>query len=169
MPRAAGEKEDRLRRLYASTLDEVFGYLLVRCGGDRVVAEDICSETYLAAVDRIRRGDLDSITVSWLKVVARNKLVDHWRRQSRIMRRVADLRVVTPTTDDGRIDRVLERETVVRALGSLRDDHRLPLVLHYLDGLSAAEVGEIMGRSVAAMESLLARARRALSDALGEA
>lgn len=169
MRRAASDDVDQLRRLYESTLDDVFGYLMVRCGGNRALAEDLCSETYLAAADRIARDGPQRVSVSWLNVVARNKLVDHWRRHGRDERRSAQLRLVR--TDDGSLtmDRVLDHHAVVRALNTLGADQRLALVLHYLDGVPSRELAAILGRSVAATESLLARARRQLGAALGEA
>lgn len=53
------------------------------------------------------------------------------------------------------------RPYVVAALDQLRDDQRSLLVLHHVDGMSVAELAESSGRSVAATESALARARRA--------
>jgi RNA polymerase sigma-70 factor (ECF subfamily) len=55
----------------------VYGYLIARCG-DQAVAEDLTSETFLAAA----RQDAP-LSVAWLIGVARHKLVDHWRRQAR--------------------------------------------------------------------------------------
>jgi len=166
---AASDDVDQLRRLYESTLDDVFGHLMVRCGGNRALAEDLCSETYLAAADRIARDGPQSVSVPWLKVVARNKWVDHWRRHGRDERRSAQLRLVR--TDEGTrtMDRVLDHQAVMRALATLGADQRLALVLHYLDGVPSPELAEILERSVTATESLLARGRRQLSAALRDA
>jgi RNA polymerase sigma-70 factor (ECF subfamily) len=54
----------------------VYGYLVSRCG-KAVVAEDLTAETFLAAVDAVRRDDPPSISTAWLVGVARHKLVDH--------------------------------------------------------------------------------------------
>ena len=65
--------------LYDRALPQVFGYLMARCG-DRAVAEDLTSETFLAAAGA--GGDV-ALSVGWLIGVARHKLMDHWRRQDR--------------------------------------------------------------------------------------
>ena len=62
----------QLLALYDQALPQVYGYLLRRCG-DRTLAEDLTSETFLGAV-----GSAGPVTVPWLVGVARHKLVDHW-------------------------------------------------------------------------------------------
>src|ERR1044071_7946480 len=60
----------------------VYGYLLRRCG-QREVAEELTSETFLAAADAVRRNPPTDVDVPWLIGIARHKLADHWRRQAR--------------------------------------------------------------------------------------
>jgi RNA polymerase sigma-70 factor (ECF subfamily) len=54
------------------------------------------------------------------------------------------------------------------ALRDLPDRQRMALTLFHYEGLSQVEVGRIMGISDEAVESLLARARRNLKEALRE-
>jgi RNA polymerase sigma-70 factor (ECF subfamily) len=70
-----------LLSLYDKALPEVYGYLLARCGTP-AVAEDLTAETFLAAVDAVRRDRPPQITTGWLVGVARHKLADHWRQGS---------------------------------------------------------------------------------------
>jgi RNA polymerase sigma-70 factor (ECF subfamily) len=63
--------------LYDRALPEVHGYLLQRCRG-RLLAEDLTSETFLAAVAATKANKVETVTVAWLIGIARNKLVDHW-------------------------------------------------------------------------------------------
>jgi RNA polymerase sigma-70 factor (ECF subfamily) len=79
-----------LLALYDEALPDVYGYFVRRCA-DRTTAEDLTSETFLAAMDAARRwgersdgGGEDSpppMTVPWLIGVARHKLADHYRRR----------------------------------------------------------------------------------------
>ncbi|HET8930336.1 MAG TPA: sigma factor, partial [Acidimicrobiales bacterium] len=91
-PTASRDQRQALVDLYDSAVSEVYGYLLARCGSV-VVAEDLTSETFMAAVDAVRRGTVPELSVAWLIGVARHKLVDHWRRTGRA-RELAD-RVAT--------------------------------------------------------------------------
>jgi hypothetical protein len=63
----------RLLELYDGALPVVYGYFVRRCA-DRGTAEDLTSETFLAAMDAARRPDPPLIAVPWLLGVAWHKL-----------------------------------------------------------------------------------------------
>jgi RNA polymerase sigma-70 factor, ECF subfamily len=80
-PASEPSSQQPLLALYDEALPTVFGYLLSRCGAVGL-AEDLTSETFLAAVAAVRRGGAP-VSVPWLIGVARHKLVDHWRAKTR--------------------------------------------------------------------------------------
>ncbi len=152
-----------LLELYDRALPQVYGYLVSRCG-QRSVAEDLTSETFLAAA----RQPLDgSVSIGWLIGVARHKLADHWRRQAREERL---LRAVDSAAEDhedpweGHVDVLRARQL----LSGLAPQHRAALTLRYLDGLTVPETASILERTVEATEALLVRARRELRRAYRE-
>ncbi|HEX3337238.1 MAG TPA: sigma-70 family RNA polymerase sigma factor [Jatrophihabitans sp.] len=157
---SADDQRAALLRLYDPALPQVYGYLLRRCGR-REVAEELASETFLAAADAVRRDRPPRIDVAWLIGVARHKLADHWRRQAREER---GLRVVAtdPTgrpADDDPWDAHLDRMRATQTLTVLAPQHRLALTLRYVDDLPVAEVAAVLGRTLHATEALLVRAR----------
>lgn len=158
--RAAG---DALLAGYDRALPQVYGYLVSRVGSP-AVAEDLTSETFLAAVTAVEAGTLRQPTVAWLIGVARHKLVDHWRRQGREDRRLHAVADLTETVDDPWEVR-LEAAHAHDVLAGLGPHHRSALVLRYLDGLSVPEVAVALGRTLHATEALLVRARRAFRAA----
>jgi RNA polymerase sigma-70 factor (ECF subfamily) len=146
------EAGHQLLALYDQALPEVYGYLLDRCG-DVTTAEDLTSETFLAAV---RSADAALISIPWMIGVARHRLADHWRRRARDDRLVAEL-AVDPDIDDPMDDPWDARLTSMRAvdvLGRLGDHHRAALTLRYVDALPVPEVAELLGRTVHAAEAL---------------
>jgi len=148
-----------LLALYDEALPQVYGYLLPRCG-QKALAEDLTAETFLAAVDTVRRNQ--PVTVAWLIGVARHKLVDHWRRLAREERSLALVRAEPePPWEDGVLDAVTARA----ALERLGPHHRLALTLRYLDGLPVPEVARLLDRTLHATEALLVRARAAFRRA----
>jgi len=148
-----------LLALYDEALPQVYGYLLPRCG-QKALAEDLTAETFLAAVDTVRRDQ--PVTVGWLIGVARHKLVDHWRRLAREERSLALVRAEPePPWEDGVLDAVIARA----ALERLGPHHRLALTLRYLDGLPVPEVARLLDRTLHATEALLVRARAAFRRA----
>lgn len=145
--------------LYDAALADVYGYLASRCGSASV-AEDLTSETFLAAVDAVRRGTVPDLTVAWLIGVARHKLVDHWRRRS-VEERALTAIDAEPGAGDDQWDIQLDALIAHRTLADLAPQHRSALTLRYLDGLPVREVASCLGRTEGATEVLLVRAKAA--------
>jgi RNA polymerase sigma-70 factor (ECF subfamily) len=163
MQPAREDARDVLLRLYDPALPQVYGYLLRRCGR-REIAEELTSETFLAAAAAVQRGDAP-LDVGWLIGVARHKLADHWRRlarEERGLRAVAADPTDQPPDDpwDAELDTLRANETLAR----LAPQHRLALTLRYVDDLPVAQVAELLDRTLHATEALLVRARRAFRD-----
>lgn len=153
-----GDPGEALLALYDDALPRVYGYLLTRCG--RVaLAEDLCGQTFLAAVRAVRKEDSVPLSVAWLIGVARHKLVDHWRAQAREERKLALVEAgagFDPTDPwDAHIDALRARDV----LDQLSPHHRAALTLRYLDDLPVPDVARHLDRSVHATEGLLVRAR----------
>lgn len=150
--------------LYDRALPQVYGYLIRRCGS-AAVAEDLTSETFMAAVTACQRGDVGPLTVAWLVSVARNKLVDHWRRQAAEERRLEAVAALEPDEVSLVDPRELDERRALAVLGELGPHHRAALTLRYLDNLSVPGVAAELGRTVHATEALLVRARNAFRTA----
>jgi len=166
-PTAAGTA---LLALYDDAVPHVYGYLLARCGG-RALAEDLTSETFLAAVEAARRSTVEPrtaapMTLPWLIGIARHKLADHWRREMREQKRQGVVAVDLgndPIDDpwDTHLDRLLAHAT----LRELIPVHHEVLSLRYVDDLNVAQCAAAMNRTVHATEALLVRARKAFRAA----
>ncbi len=163
------EAAERFLALYDVALPYVYGYLLARCGRP-VLAEELTSETMLAAVDALKRDAAPtSLSTGWLLGIARHKLVDYWRRlgrEERSLRTIAS-QEPDPAEDDPwdvHVDSLRARAT----LETLAPQHRAVLTLRYLDDLSVAEAAEILDRTQHATEALLIRAKAAFRRAYSE-
>jgi RNA polymerase sigma-70 factor (ECF subfamily) len=154
------ELAEELIELYPRAVPVVYGFLVARCGSvDH--AEELTAETFMAAVSAVQAGAVETITTPWLIVVARRRLVDHWRHQEVEQRHLRGLgegveQVVDPWEEH--LDAALARGALLR----LSPQYRAAITLRYLDDLSVGEVAEYLGRGVHATEALLQRARAAL-------
>jgi RNA polymerase sigma-70 factor (ECF subfamily) len=104
----------------------------------------------------------------WLRRVVSNLCIDRVRA-----RRNTTLVESVPEQSEpaGQVRHLAERELEVRvdaALKALPERQRLALTLFHYEGMSQIEVGEVLGISDEAVESLLARGRRTLKGALRE-
>jgi RNA polymerase sigma-70 factor (ECF subfamily) len=153
-----------LLAVYDEALPHVYGYLLSRCGGHVAVAQDLTTQTFLAAVQAVRRDPGALPSRPWLMTVARNKLVDHWRgqaREERGLRTVAADQASFHDPWDSEIDHLRAQAVLAR----LSAHHRMVLTLRYLDDLPVPQVADLIGRTLHATEALLVRARSAFRRA----
>jgi len=146
---------------YDQALPVVYGYFLRRTGGLPALAEDLTQETFLAAVRQIQRGVSVDAPMPWLIGIARHRLVDHYRATAGSANRVFAIGDWIDDHPDERDDfgPILEREVAIAALDALPASQRLVIVLRYLDGMSVPEIASQTGKSIHAVESLLARGR----------
>jgi RNA polymerase sigma-70 factor (ECF subfamily) len=158
------ERFRRLQDLYPTALPEVYGYLRHRTG-DPALAEDLAAETFLQAARSLRDGTVAAVTTAWLVTVARNKLVDHWRKESRTERALRPVAVEPDQTSTDCWDAHLDAILAVDVLRSLSTHHRAALTLRYVDDLPVAQVAALLDRTVHATEALLVRARTAFRRA----
>ena len=160
---------------------QAFGLLVERhqsfiCGlaysacGNVHVSEDLAQETFITAWQQLRtlreRGNLRG----WLCGIARHVIHNFLRRQQRTPTAMAaELDEVThpasaePTPDESAI---LEQENALlwRALQSLPENYREPMVLYYRQNESVAAVAESLELSEDAVKQRLARGRAMLAQ-----
>lgn len=161
---APGDDAGRLEAFFDAAIDEVYPYLLRRCG-DRATAEDLTQDTFVTAVNALRADQVDRLTIGWLIRCAQSRFIDHCRREDR---RNRHLTVVASTETTPIDDAVIGEVIVAERLAELPANQRLVVVLHHLDGLTVPDIAKRLGRSVRSVESLLARARRAMRQREGD-
>ena len=147
---------------YDRAMPVVYGYLLRLCGGDREKAWDLTQDSWVTVVDRIARGQTDKATVGFLLSVARSRYLDSWRRERRLQRKLRLVWAGARETESAE----LSAGKVLEYLSVCSDEHRVVLMLAYVDGVPVAEIAEMLGSSVSSTYSLLARARDELRSHL---
>ena len=148
--------------MFRLVADDVHRYVSRLTGGDVQLTEDIVQETFIAVIRQSRARPDVPIGVGWVMRTARNRLIDHVRARDRdrlrVERHVAGEELDTPASDFGTVS----AEQARWLLASLPEHERLALALHTVDQLTIVEVAQLLGRSVEATTSLIARARRRL-------
>jgi RNA polymerase sigma-70 factor (ECF subfamily) len=143
---------------------------LQRLVGDHATAEDLLQETMLKIARGLPQFEGRSSVKTWAFTIATRVATDHFRRpQSRV-------RMVELDDDDAAPDADVDDRLVVDEMNScvrevidgLPEDYRTALVLHDLEGMTAARVAEIVGCSLATAKIRIHRARRRLKNALDQ-
>lgn len=166
------ERAGRGDRLAASKLvvrhtDRVFAasYRMLR---DRAAAEDVTQETFLRLWKNAAKWRPQGARIeTWLYRVAMNLCLDRLRRTKREAPEEAAPERADPALGaDEAMEADERRHAVDAALAELPERQREAITLCHYQELSNIEAAEILGVSVEAIESLLARGRRALRDKL---
>lgn len=150
----------RLEAIYREMLPYVDRFASNRLGPDS--GPEIASEVFHAAVVAFSDGRSEQVTPAWLMAVARNKVIDRWRREERRSAIGLKLRPRKEDLAEFPVDWNLQphREAVQSSLARLPDKDRALLVLHYLDGIPLADLASQLDVSFSCISSRLARARR---------
>lgn len=129
-------------------------------------AEDAVQETCLRVFRQIRDYKGQAVLRTWLTSILVNICRDQLRRaRLRHMLPLDWLRgrahPAAPDVADA-VHQKLQRQTLLDLVGQLDDKHRLPVLLHYLEDLPAAEVARLLGVRVSVVYSRLNTARERL-------
>jgi len=158
---------DATRQLYERHSSRIFGFCMSRLGS-REEAEDAVQTTFLNVQRGLGRGVVPEYELAWLFTIAQN--VCHNRHQSARRRgRVEathDLDALQDVIASPDRSPAVSLGELTHALGAIPMRQRQALLLREFQGYSYEEIASELGISVAAVETLLFRARRAVAQQL---
>jgi RNA polymerase sigma-70 factor (ECF subfamily) len=141
-------------------------------------AEDVTQEVFFEAYKSLKDFRAESQLSTWLYRIAVNRSLNHQRKRKLnrwlafdfdATENSADKPGVHVATEDGP-DAVMEKKDTERivqgAINSLPGRQRTALLLHRYEELSYEDIAKVMSVTVASVESLLHRAKRALAGRL---
>lgn len=138
--------------------------LAYRMLSDAALAEDITQEVFLRAWKVLPDWEPRAQFSTWLHRVTLNLCRDQYRKRREQTMDELPERIDPDLRPDERLDQSQRTGRLMRAIESLPDRQREALVLCALEGHTNIAAADIMGISVEAMESLLARGRRKLKS-----
>lgn len=141
---------------------EVYRYALRRLANPQD-AEDVAAEVYLAAQETRWQRGLEARP--WLLGIARRKVADRLRRRLRrpeVYLHESHTALVTTPSPETNALRAEAVQKIRELVWALPEPQREALLLQTAEELSVKETGQVMGKSVSAVTSLLGRARETL-------
>ncbi|HVS14328.1 MAG TPA: sigma-70 family RNA polymerase sigma factor [Thermoanaerobaculia bacterium] len=137
---------------------------------DAQAAEDVAQDSFLQAYRRIRTLKQPSSFRSWLFSIVVNRARDELRHRSRFDE-VEDLEIpLRAASDDPDEDQLVEsrelRGFLRRFIGELPAKYREPLLLKEVEGMTYAEIAELLGMPMGTAQIRIHRARLRLRERL---
>jgi RNA polymerase sigma-70 factor (ECF subfamily) len=135
--------------------------------GSNSDVEDVAQQVFVRVWKSAGRYRPTAKFTTWLLTITRNLVFNEARRRKRHPGDLLDVHEDSAgrIPDEQLLENELQRE-IDRATLALPEKQRMAVVLRRYEGKSYEEIGEVLGLSIAAVKSLLFRARTELRAAL---
>lgn len=133
-----------LEAFYKDNYHIVYGYLLSLCG-DKWLAEELASEVFLKAVEKIDSYDPRYRPSTWLCTIARNLYINEAKRRKRILPLDREIECVAPSPEVLCIQQEQAKQ-VIEAAKKLPTQQRQVLFMR-LEGMNFRSIGAALGKT----------------------
>jgi RNA polymerase sigma-70 factor (ECF subfamily) len=150
-----------LAQIYDTYTRDIYRYIFSKVGNSPD-AEDLTAQTFMAVLESLPRYHHRGKFSAWIFQIARNKVMDHFRRSKHDSPGIP----LELSYSDGSLDRVIQDEAYERlasVMEALTDEERELIRLRYVAQLSFVEIAELLGRKKDAVRKTLARLLERLS------
>ena len=140
-----------------------------RLTSDREAARDLTQDAWLAIVRGLKKLNDPAQFRCWAYRIVRHKCTD-WTRRQVLQRRVAnemqDAAAVEAARPSLESDSPSDVGALQQAMAKLPVEQRAMLSLHYLDGMSMAEIADVLDIPTGTVKSRMFHARNRLRQAM---
>lgn len=165
-------KKVLFEKMYSTQIDKVYRFVFFRVGNNREIAEDLTSEIFLRALEYFDSYDSTKSQSAWLMTIAKNCLVDHYKKQKHNVSLEA---TIEDDEDFNKVDHLLfstAKENFTKAglmfeitenLAVLSENDREIVTFHYIYGYSYLEIAQMREMSETAVKVAAYRALKKIA------
>jgi len=169
LDRAVSGDQEAFGELYERYVGRIYNYIYYRTG-NVYDAEDLTERVFFRALHHINRYNNRGLPFSaWLYRIAHN-LVANWHRDNSRRKEIPlEESILSPfhgIHPEVELLQVEEQERLIRVVRCLPPERQQLLILKFVDHLSNAEIGTVMGRTEGAVKSLYHRTLLTIRDDL---
>jgi len=153
--------------LYHRHMKRVYAYHLMRTGNEQD-AQDLTSETFLAAMDSLASYHPELSFAAWLMGIAHHKLADFYARRDPegLLDEADDLPSPSPMPEQVTMNR-MDLTRIRRVLTLLPLERADALRLRFFSDLSLREIAQVMGKTEASVKMLVYRGLQDMRERIG--
>ena len=159
-----GGSEDAFRAIHDRYRVRLLAYSRQMLGGSRQDAEDVLQDVFVRVYRALRASDRPVSLRAWLYRIAHNRCIDQLRSPSAPLADVFDMSHTPQPEPVAVAERREDLQRLVTDVSRLPEQQRSALLMRELQGLSYEELASSLDVTVAAVKSLLVRARSGLVD-----
>lgn len=165
------DKEGAFQELYRRYGTPIYNYFMRLIGP--VIAEDLMQDTFIKVLSKRMTFRFESKVKTWIWIIAKNTLRDHWRSQEFKMKNSFETlfsdhgeEVLESPMDSSEmmIMNKLTKEQLISCIDYLPAEQREVVLLHIHSELSNQEIAELTGFSLGAIKSILFRSKEKLIE-----
>lgn len=153
--RAAGTDVEAFALLYDRYVQPLYHYCYHRTNNVHE-AEDLTSQTFLAALEAFPKYRRGGHFAAWLFTIARNKVIDYYRRMSHVPLDEASAPPLHPDLA-GESESAQQKRVLLSLIGRLEEDEQELIRLRYVAELPFAEIARALHKNEAATKKMLYR------------
>jgi len=154
--RAINGEGEAFAQLYDEYFDKIYRYIYIRLG-NQAEAEDLTQEVFIKALGAIGSYKWRDLPfAAWLFRIARNHMIDHLRRVSKVEKVVWDDNIAQVEELDpvSVTEQKLRIEDIVNKIKKLSPAQRAVISLRFGSELSVAEVAEVLSKRIGTVKAL---------------
>ncbi len=137
---------------------------------DELEAEDVMQESFLSAFNKLHSFSREVSFGAWLKRIVINNSIQQYRKKSKynvvplehVMYKVEENEAVNLSDESADV----QARKVLQIMNTLKDNYRVSLTLHLIEGYDYEEIAQIMGISYANCRTTISRAKEHLRKKL---
>ncbi|MGC9520440.1 MAG: RNA polymerase sigma factor [Anaerolineae bacterium] len=173
----AKEDPEAFGELYEKYVDRIYNYHY-RHTSNRVEAEDLTSRTFYRALRSLHGYRVTEAPFqAWLFRIAHNLVVNWYRDHSSRQMVSVDAEYAMPlpaqaASPEARVATTEMQQALIEVVADMPEDRKTLLILKFVEHMTNAEIGEVLGRTEGAIKALYHRTlislRRAMQEGAGD-
>jgi RNA polymerase sigma-70 factor (ECF subfamily) len=168
LQKAQNGQTDAFGLIYDHFSDKIYRFIYFRTG-HREVAEDILSDTFVKAWQKIYQINSPEALSGWLYQIARNNIIDYYRlkKETIALEEVQDFLIDAVSSVDT-IDLNLDQKKILALLPQLSFDQQEVIKYRFFEDLTPEEIAYVLGKTEGAIRVLQHRAIARLKELLSK-
>ena len=143
------EYEKKFLKVFEKQSDAIFRFCFYKVS-NRAKAQDITQDTFMRCWQRLVVGDEIKNIKAFLFTVARNLIIDHYRKQTNLSLEEISDQGFEPAINENnseKVDSKMAFDKVLQLLSKIDEKYRDAVLLRYVEDLKPKEIAEILGES----------------------